>query len=95
MRLTRSTCAQLLLSAVLLAVPASSQPRMVTVRGELQTGQPFNFIQQDCYVELSSAGDRNSHERSLVNRDGSFSFLNLQPGSYQLRVLDLHGESLH
>lgn len=89
-----STCVRLLLSAALLAAPALAQGRL-TIRGEVQTNTPLNLIGPDCYVELSPIGDHFVKDRALVNRDGSFVFRDLQTGTYQLRVVNLHGDSLH
>jgi hypothetical protein len=88
-----STCVFLLLSFLMLAAPVHAQ-RKITVHGELISEPPSVFL-GSLMVEMSSNASQFSRERCRASPEGRFTFQNIDPGSYTLHVLDLHGESVH
>jgi tetratricopeptide (TPR) repeat protein len=89
-----STCVLLLLSLLLLDYPGSAQRNIGYVHGEL-TSDTIGGSLGDFLIEMIQPGNQGTRERARVSGDGSFTFRNLDAGSYMLRVLDLHGESVY
>jgi tetratricopeptide (TPR) repeat protein len=78
----------------MLAAPALAQRKISVLHGELISELPSASL-GNLLVEMSPNGNQFSRERCRVSPEGSFSFQNIDAGSYTLHVLDLHGESVH
>ena len=82
-----------LLAVVYLILPGRAQAGEISVfKGEIHSDAPVNF--QEYFIELEEINHRGDLFRAELRMAGEFEIRNIPAGEYQLRITNLHGETV-